>query len=308
MTSLKHSIIGLGMVLPIAFVWSVTTACHYDECEVSYECPPATGECRVAGCFNGTCREVFASAGAACSTGVCDGNGHCGCKSASDCAAFADDCHAPSCDQGVCTGVQQPDGTACKLDDPCGDSQCSSGACLTTALPNGTPCSMGEGECATPSICQDDRCVPDMACESLGIHGENASQDAAFDLGILDDCSEYTICDSLVPGTSDWYVYFGSDTSCAVSATVDLDSPNLLVCQYWECEQPELTVDGCPVGTELATAPNGQHGCCGTGNFAIDPCNGDFLDDGSATVWIEIREQDGEQLPACDPYSVYMEF
>lgn len=250
-------------------------------CAADSECP-SLSECQRGACNVTACGIDVAPVGTSCDGGLgfCDASGVCAraCTSPSECAATSA-CHAPTCVGGMCGETPAPAG----------------GACNWFGEPIGTCNATG-----TCEACQD------QACDTIDMYEPNDSQAAAYDLGNRSDCEHHALCGALATaGDVDWYTYFGEDDfGCNVNSTVEFDSPDIRVCQYWACETTPTT-QSCPSGTQPDTAPGGQHGCCGNGMWDHDPCEGLAFDDENARVWIKVERLNGS---GCSAYPLALEF
>ncbi len=333
----------LGAVGGFVFVLTLAPApaCHIEPpCQTTSDCPAAP-TCMVNECFSGRCVEQALALRAPCNGGICTADDHCvECIADADCNAdpcspgtcnagkcvntmVADGTSCPitgettcfkaaSCEKGVCTPTPVPDGTSCPMPPntgACSEALCEAGECKVVAKPEGGGCNIATQTCGTVETCQSGACMaapmPTTCAEASG-HESNDTQDAAFDLGSLTDCDQYTICDAITDGDVDWYKYEGHDEECEVNAAVTFTDA-IQVCEYWTCTEPSSssTAMDCPTGTEPDVAPGGQYGCCGAASWGLNPCPGDpFSGNSSANVWIKVTAAAG----SCTPYTLTYEF
>jgi hypothetical protein len=114
-------------------------------CSAATPCPAPANDCQAANCDQGCCTTVNKDKSAACSAGVCDGEGRCGCAADGDCPVPADECTAATCT--------------------------AAGACSTR--PRGQEHSLSTGQ--TPGDCQE------LVCDGAG---GTISVDDPFDLPV----------------------------------------------------------------------------------------------------------------------------
>ena len=281
-------------------------------CMSASDCLDAKTDCRVTECVSGKCTHALSPMGAPCGVdaGVCTAAGDCvGCITADDCPAI--ECKTATCNQGTCGYANKSDGAVCMVQgtmpQACQATSCLQGTCVLSSKPDGTSCGTSgiTPACQSPNACTAGACAPTMTCAQLGsAHGANHSQGAAFSLGMVTDCQEGDICDSLAPGETDWFTYDGIDSACQIYPAATFSQP-LTVCEYWACKDSSLQIDQCPTGTTMSTAPNGAFGCCGTSTFGVHPCGGGLFDNGSATMWISVTDP---TTATCTPYDVHYEF
>lgn len=275
---------------------SAAPGCSSNSCEIPADCG-TDNACRQWLCLDSECKANIEPAG----TPIPD--------------TEPGDCTRPICTaDGDITFVSdssdaQNDGLDCTTD------TCTADSVTVHDLKGvGAPCSQNGGDlCDTDGVCV--ACALVTADCSLSDPGEpNETQGAADDLGGIsdDDGDGQTFCAVLKgAGDVDWYTYAGTDAIFAeVDPTRAVNAQSLVrVCAFVECTlgTPDI---GCPSGSSMTTAPDGQAGCCTQPSpstldaFAIAfDCVGTGDDD--ARVWISVENSSGED---CVPYRLQFHY
>ena len=213
------------------------------------------------------------------------------------------DCRKAACEAGEIVYVAADDdlpddGMECTVD------SCAAGEPTFTNKPKGTFCGpMGAHYCHDDGICR--RCKQlDDPCDDPGPE-PHESQELAYDLGKIGDADSAGgfLCGTVAGGGDvDWYVYEGDDTIFgAVDPTRVVDGKGQArLCVYAECLEGGTSVSCGDL--EVATAPQGQKGCCGYGEVRPKLECGGF--DDAAMIWIRVDQPQ----PECVPYDLDYHF